>query len=114
VIEVPNAGERLVPGATAVVTMVGSERRDVLRVPNQALVFQPPPEIVSPTARPVSPGGLDRPSPASVRARVWKYVNGHFVPIEIETGLAEDHWTEVLRGDLRAGDQVVTSASIRR
>jgi HlyD family secretion protein len=45
VIDVANAELKLRPGMTANVTFVASEKEDVLRVPNAAVRFRPPPEM---------------------------------------------------------------------
>ena len=47
VIDVENAELKLKPGMTANVTMVNAKRDDVLRVPNSALRFRPPPSVLS-------------------------------------------------------------------
>jgi HlyD family secretion protein len=46
VIDVDNSDLRLKPGMTANVTFIHAERDDVLKVPNAALRFRPPPEVV--------------------------------------------------------------------
>ena len=53
VLDVSNPDLKLKPGMTANITFVTAERGDVLRVPNAALRFRPPPEML---AR-LSPGG---------------------------------------------------------
>ena len=55
VIDVDNADLKLKPGMTANVTFVYAEKEDVLRVPNAALRFRPPPELLAP-AKPASGG----------------------------------------------------------
>ena len=46
VIDVDNTELKLKPGMTANVTFVYAEKKDVLRVPNAALRFKPPPEML--------------------------------------------------------------------
>jgi HlyD family secretion protein len=115
VIDVQNLGERLAPGGTAIVTLVGAERAGVVRVPNNALTFRPSPDVLSAT-RQREPAGARAEGVTTARqsARVWKYENGRFVPIELRTGVADDRWTEVLDGEVRPGDRLVTSAAVRR
>ena len=45
-------------------------------------------------------------------ARVWVYDGTEFTPITIHTGLADEHWTELLSGPLEAGATLVTDASM--
>ena len=47
VIDVKNPDLKLRPGMTANVTVVYADRPDVLRVPNAALRFRPPPEMLA-------------------------------------------------------------------
>lgn len=46
VIKAANPGLRLLPGMTANVEIVTGERRDVVRLPNQALRFRPPQDVL--------------------------------------------------------------------
>jgi hypothetical protein len=62
---------------------------------------------------------LDRPETSSKAGRnrqvlVWKFENGRFVAVAVRTGLADEQWTEMVSGDLRTGDRLVTSAAIER
>jgi hypothetical protein len=47
---------------------------------------------------------------ANREAYVWKYENGRFVPILVRVGLADEEWTELLSGQVQAGERLVTSA----
>ncbi|HZJ52636.1 MAG TPA: efflux RND transporter periplasmic adaptor subunit, partial [Myxococcaceae bacterium] len=51
VIDVNNPDLKLRPGMTANVTVVYADRQDVLRVPNAALRFRPPPEMLAALGR---------------------------------------------------------------
>jgi len=101
VVGADNAQFLLKPGMTATVSIVTDRREQVLRVPNQTLRF--------------SPGGLRRAQPgtpqaasgAGGKAQVWILRGGKLMSVGITTGLADDTYTEVRTGDLRAGDQVV-------
>ena len=50
VVDVDNSDLKLKPGMTANVTFVYAERADVLRLPNAALRFRPPPSLLDPRA----------------------------------------------------------------
>ena len=49
--------------------------------------------------------------PQTRRGYVWKFENNRFVPIEVETGIADESWTELVSGEVRAGDRLVTAAA---
>jgi len=46
IVDVSNADERLRPGMTAEVVLRGSRREHAVRIPNSALSFRPPPEVL--------------------------------------------------------------------
>ena len=117
VIDVANDERQLTPGSTAIVTVEGSRRGDVIRIPNNALTFRPAPEMLQALGQDEPP--LDRPEPSSKAASnrqvfVWKFKNGRFDAVAVRTGLADEQWTEMVSGDLRTGDRLVTSAAIGR
>ena len=117
VIDVANAERQLTPGSTAIVTVEGSRRGDVIRIPNSAVTFRPTPEMLQALGQDEPP--LDRPEPSSKagsnrQVLVWKFDNGRFVAVAVRTGLADEHWTEMVSGDLRTGDRLVTSAAMGR
>ena len=117
VIDVANAERQLAPGSTAIVTVEGSRRGDVIRIPNNALTFRPAPEMLQALGQGEPP--LDRPESSSKagsnrQVLVWKFENGRFVAVAVRTGLADERWTEMVSGDLRTGDRLVTSAAIGR
>jgi HlyD family secretion protein len=100
VITVANPGFLLKPGMTATARIVTAEARNVLRVPSQALRFAP--EGTSPPAQPA--GGKSK------RRTVWVDHDGKLVAVPVSVGLDDDSFAEIQSGDLKAGDQVVTSA----
>jgi HlyD family secretion protein len=93
VISVDNSDLALKPGLTAATRIVVDERNAVLRVPNQALRYVP--------------GG--QPPSARDRARVWVLRDGQPVRVRVETGIDDETYTEIVRGDLAEGDQVIVS-----
>jgi HlyD family secretion protein len=116
VIAVENPDERLRPGMTAEVALGGMRRDGAVRIPNRALAFRPPPDVLralgeaepaTPDTNGVSDNSGARPSD------VWEYDGKRFTPIVVHTGLADDQWTELLSGSIHAGDTLVTSAVLR-
>jgi len=110
-IDVDNAEQKLRPGMTATVVLRGNEREQVIRLPNNALLFRPSQDLLSATGSPV-----DRSGPRSddeEDSEVWRFDGTTFTPINVTTGLADDAWTELLRGPLESGDLLVTSARLK-
>jgi HlyD family secretion protein len=79
---------RLRSGMTANVSIVTQQKKDVLLIPNRAI-------------------SIDRDTGLLY---VEKPVNGEMVRVEVEIGLQDESFTEVLRG-LEEGDEVVISGS---
>lgn len=101
VVSVDNPEEILLPGMTAYVNVVVAQRRGVLLVPNAALRFKPAADV--PLTK--SAAGAQPPGP---RAVVYKLSGRTLVAVPLETGIADSRYTEVLQGDLQAGERVVT------
>jgi hypothetical protein len=72
-------------------------------VPNQALIFSPPPDIESKYPK-------LKPSPAGARVgRVWVLNGEDPEPRAITLGLSDGRITQVAAGSLRAGEKIITS-----
>ena len=99
VVSVDNSDLALKPGMTASTQIVVDQRNDVLRVPNQALRFAPSGVVAA------APQG----APAGDRARLWVLRDGKPVAVEVVTGLDDSNFTEIVSGDLREGDSVITA-----
>jgi HlyD family secretion protein len=114
VIDVDGSSEEIPPGGTAIVTLAGAERAQTVRVPNNALTFAPSTDSFAAVDQ--EPPVLNRAETGSVKQTgtrkgyVWKFENNRFVPIAVETGIADDSWTELVSGDVRPGDRLVTAA----
>jgi HlyD family secretion protein len=100
VVGVDNRDLALKPGMTAATRIVVDQRSDVLRVPNQALRYVP--------------GGIANPQAAGAgavqgaeEARLWVLRDGEPVPLSVVPGLDDENFTEIVKGDLRPGDQVI-------
>ncbi len=107
VIDVNNDDLKLRPGMTATVTIVHAEKADVIALPNAALRYRPPAEAaVSASARPARPP----PRGADTDRTVYVLRGATPEPVSIKTGLSDGTVSEVLSGDLKEGDPVVTDA----
>lgn len=100
VVSVDNTDLALKPGMTAANRIVTDQRSDVLRVPSQALRYAP--------ATPRRSGTSGRTRPAD-QGRVWVLRDGKPVRVVITSGLDDDIYTEVVKGEINAGDQVIVA-----
>ncbi|MDP1025607.1 efflux RND transporter periplasmic adaptor subunit [Sphingomonas sp. KR1UV-12] len=115
---VANPNGQLRPGMTATADIVTSDRRNVLLVPNAALRFKP-------TSGSAAQGGgiagsltfrprRDRPERTATLARgatqtvYVKGADGQPQPVQITTGDTNGTVTEVIGGDLKPGQEVIT------
>jgi HlyD family secretion protein len=105
VVNVPNPEFLLKPGMTANVTITTARRDNVLRIPIQALRFSPT-SLSALSAMPIStnPAG-------SHERRVWVADSSVIRPVSIVAGLDDGHYVEIVSGDLRPGESVVTAGS---
>ena len=99
VIGVENPEQLLFPGMTANAKIVTDERDGVLRVPAQALRFEP-------QGLPVQAGKGRRN--AKPGARVWVLKNEAPVAVPVSVGLEDGTWAEITGGKLQSGDAVIT------
>jgi HlyD family secretion protein len=109
VVTVDNADGKLRPGMTANVTFIYADRESALVVPNAALRFKPPGEVAPQrTGRPQRPdGGFDGPPPTPPKT-IYVLKDGKPEPVHIQTGISDGTGTEVLSGEIKEGDVVVT------
>ncbi len=120
VIDVANVALKLKPGMTANVTFVYAEKDDVLRVPNAALRFRPPPDLAAfsgaggrPGNRGGAPGAAPPPKPVQTpdQRTLWVVRDDKPAAVRVKTGISDGAFTEVVDGALEPGDAVVTDAS---
>ncbi|MBD8630604.1 efflux RND transporter periplasmic adaptor subunit [Oxalobacteraceae sp. CFBP 8755] len=130
VLDVDNVDELLKPGMTAQVRLVVANRPDVLRIPTTALRFRlseeeqeaerkrnkdAKPGAVAPTPAPVKDDDVAFRS-ASDTTRMFKIYKldamNYPQPVDIRAGLSNFRYTEVVSGDLKAGDRVVTRSLV--
>ena len=111
VINVGNPEKILLPGMTAYVNIAVAERKDVLMVPNAALRYKP---TNVPTSNPGN-GGANRPGGTSggkskqdaYSGKVYILENGKLKAVSVKFGITDNRNTEIVSGDLKAGDRVV-------
>ncbi len=141
IVDVENPDIKLRPGMTATISIVVGEAKNALRVPNSALRFQPPPEVLQAlfeemrremqakrgqTAQADGQSekrghqgnfqmgqGMGRMgSRMRDRARVWvQDENGKLNMVSIRTGVTDNAFTEITGGDIKEGQEVITGES---
>jgi HlyD family secretion protein len=119
VVAVDNADQILLPGMTAYVSVVLSERRGVLKIPNAALRFRPP--GVAPRTAPApapanaaggaqstagAPGGVARRPGGAAPRPIYVMRDGVPVAVLVQVGGTDRRFTEIASGDVREGDLV--------
>jgi len=113
VIDVANPDERLRPGMTAEVVLDGANRPNAVRIPNGALAFRPPVDVLQALRETEPPASALADDGTTVR-EVWEFDGTRFTPIHVRVGLADGGWSELLSGSVRPGDALVTSAILRQ
>jgi HlyD family secretion protein len=128
VIDVGNPNLELRPGMTANVVFIYDHRDSVLRVPNAALRFKPPPEIArgadggqgqgtwNKGERGQGGGGQGRRGQGGARAgqetpdrrTLWVLRGGKASPIKVRAGVTDGTNTEIETTELQEGDRVIT------
>jgi HlyD family secretion protein len=135
VLDVENKDELLKPGMTAQVRLVVANRSNVLRIPTAALRFRLSDEEVERENKKKKAAGKDASASASASAvaiaapepeddvafrskgettRSFKVFTldekNEPKPVDIKIGLSNFRYTEVLSGELKKGDRIVTRA----
>jgi HlyD family secretion protein len=124
IFSVDNPQQRLKPGMTANVKILVDQVTDTLKFPNSALRFKP---ALTEKERRDSQGGAKAPSGGSGpgssgapglgqggqksgrQARVWVLAADRSLrAVMVQTGLSDGLSTQLLTGDLREGDNIVT------
>ncbi len=101
VIAVANPDLLLKPGMTATARIVKAQAATCCEFPSQALRFTP-----AGAAKPRPPG-------AAGQRAVWVDRDGKLVQVPVTVGLDDETNAEIKSGDLKLGDQVVTSEARR-
>ena len=112
VITAKNPDEVLLPGMTANLQVVVAKREDVLKVPNTALRFHPAGQVAEKEHEARGAGvetaatSADEPG---VPGRVFVLgPKGQPMLIQLRLGITDGRMTEVVTGDLREGQPVIT------
>lgn len=109
VIDVENPELKLKPGMTANVTIITAHQGDALAVPNTALRFRPSLPEGAAGAVPGAEGPGARAPPPPGTKTVFVLRDGRPRPVHVKPGVTDGTFTEVVEGELREGDQVITA-----
>jgi HlyD family secretion protein len=133
IIDVPNPELKLMPGMTATITILVTKKENVLKIPTIAFRFQPLPDQIE--VRKDSTGAPEDSAKAAERrsqyaqmqgtgasgqasrppTRLWVVgKNKKLTPIYIRAGIADGTFTEILRGKVEEGQEVVVGVMSQR
>ena len=101
VIQVNNRDLKLMPGMTANVSIIISTRHDAIRITNAALRFR---LSEKPPAAAVAGAGGKK------GLTVWVLEDGKPKRVVITPGISDGNYTEVVSGDIKAGQQMIVEA----
>lgn len=126
VVSAPNPDLKLLPGMTASISFEVDQRDDVLKIPNSALRFFPQVQHVRNADKPLLEGkqeqkqeqqqvtdtalsAADRADARKKRNRRHVWVEDHYKlrAVEVQTGLSDSQYTELVSGALKTGDKLV-------
>ncbi|MPN60664.1 hypothetical protein SDC9_208395 [bioreactor metagenome] len=119
-VSLENPDHILLPGMTAYVNIGVAQRKDVLLVPNAALRFKPAdaeqtngteaPPASTPRARNGGGEGKARGKKAGgASGRVYVVEGRAIRPVSVQLGITDNRSTEIVGGELKAGDTIVVS-----
>ncbi|MDD1620223.1 MAG: efflux RND transporter periplasmic adaptor subunit [Methylococcaceae bacterium] len=108
VIAVDNSTKLLFPGMTAYVNIAVQERGKVLLVPNAALRYKPNGGKNAQGAK--KSAGRDGKKPAAIGGGLVHILesDGQLRPVSVTVGITDNRMTEIVSGELKEGDVVVT------
>jgi HlyD family secretion protein len=128
VVEAPNPDMKLLPGMTANLSFHIENREDIVKIPNAALRFYPKKEQVRPQDHKLLDGteveedeedaGTNEEQISAVdrieanrqrdKRHVWVVEGDYLHAIEVETGISDNKYTELITGPIDVGQKLVT------
>ena len=93
IIDVENDELKLIPGMTANVSIITSKKENIPCVQNAALKFTP---------------NTDGKGPKFDKQGIWILADGNPERVEIETGVSDESYTEIISKRLKEGDLIIT------
>lgn len=131
IVAAPNPDLKLLPGMTANISFRVAEQTDVIKIPNAALRFYPDIKHVRKEDHKLLEGKdwekeddeedvvLSAEEQAAARKKrsrrhVWVLKDDKLKAIEVETGLSDSKFTELVSGDLEEGRKLITGVTAKR
>lgn len=100
---VDNPEQKLLPGMTANASLLTEERKDVLKVANEALRFRP----TQSDGAPVKTDIRAREAGPGIPGRVWQVKDGQPAPLPLRLGVSDGKATEILKGEVVEGTEII-------
>lgn len=120
IVEAPNPDLKLIPGLTANINIRVMVHKNILRVPANALSYNPPADYLNNTGSiPDSVKRLifvrtqqaaNKIIAEQTKQYIWIKRGNDIFPVEVKKGLSDGVFTEV-SGDIKEGDEVVTGVN---
>lgn len=100
---VNNDDGALLPGMTANIHFVVAQKSEVLRVPSAALRYQP---------KDSESNELNKTPPPANQSRLYVLQDNKPSILDVTTGISDGNFTEIVAGELQAGDAVIISEAV--
>ncbi|MDP3662381.1 MAG: efflux RND transporter periplasmic adaptor subunit [Nitrosomonas sp.] len=97
---VDNDDGTLLPGMTANINFVVNQKENVLRVPNAALRYQP---------KDIESTENSKQTKSANQSVVYLLPENRPVPVNVSIGITDGNFTEIVSGEIKAGDKVIIS-----
>lgn len=97
---VDNDDGTLLPGMTANINFVVNQKDNVLRVPNAALRYQP---------KDIESSENSKQTKSANQSVVYLLPENRPVPVNVSIGITDGNFTEIVNGEIKAGDKVIIS-----
>lgn len=111
VIDVENPELKLKPGMTANVNFIYARKNEILTITNSALRFRPPADHPEFKTDKGTNGKPEKTAQKEGLSRtIWVLRGGKPQSVTVITGISDGIATEIVRGDLAVGDEVITEA----
>lgn len=111
IVDFENPDEKLLPGETAYVTIPIGHVANCIKVPNAALRFTPemPRDQLQVLYKRAGISSTASAGHAGGWRVVWKLgKDGDIAPVKVRTGITDYSFTQLIEGDLKDGEQLVT------
>ena len=131
VVAAENADLKLLPGMTASISFQVDHREEAVKIPNSALRFYPPAKHVRKEDRELLEGkdwekddedaDVEMSAEQKAEARrkrnrrhVWIVDGEHLRAVEVETGITDSKFSELVEGELEPGQKIVTGLETKK